>query len=42
MDQWPFGLTSILWSTINAVDQKEKSFTDGSILSVVSMTDSID
>jgi hypothetical protein len=31
------GLTRILWSMIDTIDQKEKSLTDGSILSVVSI-----
>jgi hypothetical protein len=35
-------LIRILWSMIDTIDQREKSFTDGSILSVVSMTNSID
>jgi hypothetical protein len=35
-------LTRILWSIIDTIDQKEKFFTDESILLMVSMTDSID
>jgi hypothetical protein len=34
-------LARILKSIIDTIDQKEKSLTDGSILSVVSMTNSI-
>ncbi len=35
-------LTRILWSIVDTIDQKEKLLTDGLILSMVSMTYSID
>ncbi len=43
VDRWIDGhwFNKVLWSIIDTIDKKEKSFTNGLVLAVVSMTDSI-